>query len=104
VVSKKHFNGKVFVITNKSTASTAEIFALALKENKLATVVGQTTMGAALSGKKFKLDEEISIFIPQGDYISYAGYRIDKKGVKPDIEVKNEDEVQYILKNLVENN
>lgn len=101
IPSKKHFEGKVFVITNKTTASTSEIVALALKEAKLATIVGQTTMGAALSGKKFHLDKDVSMFIPQNDYISYEGFRIDKKGIKPDITIKDEDELQYILKKLL---
>jgi Peptidase family S41 len=99
--SKSHFKGNVFVLTNKNTGSTSEVVASALQENKLATIVGQKTAGAVLSAKVFNLNADFDILIPQNDYISYAGNRLDKKGVKPDIIVKGADEVEYILKNLI---
>jgi len=97
---KLHFNGKLYVIINKKTASTAEIIALALKENKLAIIVGQTSAGMVLSAKKFRVNDNLDLFIPLNDYISYGGLRIDKKGVKPDLPVKNEDEVNFIMERL----
>jgi hypothetical protein len=99
--SKSHFKGKVFVLTNKNTGSTSEVVASAFQENKLATIVGQKTAGGVLSAKVFNLNADFDILIPQNDYISYLGNRLDKKGVKPDIIVKGMDEIEYILKNLI---
>jgi Peptidase family S41 len=101
IPSKKHFNGKVFVVTNRNTGSTSEVVALALKENKLATLVGQKTAGAVLSAKVFNINEGFDFIIPQNDYISYGGYRIDKIGVVPDITIDKQDEVDYILNTLI---
>jgi hypothetical protein len=101
IPSKKHFNGKVFVLTNKNTGSTSEVVALTLKENKLATLVGQKTAGGVLSAKKFNINEEFDLIIPQNDYISYSGFRIDKKGVQPDIKIEEQDEINYVMNYLI---
>jgi Peptidase family S41 len=100
IPSKKHFNGKVFVLTNKNTGSTSEVVALALKENKLAKLVGQKTAGGVLSAKRFNISEDFDLIIPQNDYISYSGYRIDKNGIEPDIEVER-DEIDYVVNTLL---
>ncbi len=101
IPSKKHFKGKVFVVTNRNTGSTSEVLALALKENKLATLVGQRTAGAVLSAKVFNINGDFDFIVPQNDYISYAGYRIDKIGVVPDITIDKQDEVDYIMNTLI---
>lgn len=94
----KHFGGKVYVLTNQNTASTSEILALGLKENKLAVLAGKKTAGAALSSKKFPVDKRVSVMIPVNDYISPLGYRIDKRGIVPDMKINTGDELDYLLK------
>jgi hypothetical protein len=101
IPSTKHFNGKLYVLTNQRTASTCEILLIGLKENKLATIVGKKTAGAALSGKKYAVNERFSLFIPIANYISDKGFVIDKNGITPDIEVKTGDELDYLLKNVI---
>ncbi|MET0392458.1 MAG: S41 family peptidase [Chitinophagaceae bacterium] len=100
IPSAKHFSGRVYVLTNQRTASTAEIFALGLKENKLAILAGKKTAGAALSGKKFSVDQRFSVMIPVSDYVSPLGYRIDKRGIVPDIKINSGDELEYLLKQV----
>lgn len=100
IPSSKHFNGKVYVLTNQNTASTSEILALGLKENKLAVLAGRKTAGAALSGKRFPVDQRFSLMIPVNDYISPLGYRIDKRGIDPDIKIGSGDELDYLLKQI----
>jgi hypothetical protein len=99
IPSKKPFSGKVFVLINKNTGSTSEVVALALRENKLAVLVGQKTAGGVLSAKKFNIDDKFDLTIPQNDYVSYASYRIDNNGVRPDFTIK-EDGIEYVLKLL----
>lgn len=100
IPSASHFSGKVYVLINQRTASTAEILALGLKENKLAVLAGKKTAGAALSGKKFPVDQRFSVTIPVSDYVSPLGYRIDKRGIVPDIKINTGDELDYLLKQL----
>lgn len=98
IPAAKHFGGKVYVLTNQQMASTSEILALGLQENKLAVLAGKKTAGAALSGKKFTADKRVSVTIPVNDYISPLGYRIDKRGIIPDIKISAADELDYLLK------
>lgn len=56
-----------------------------------------------LSAETFNLDDDIMILVPTNDFVSFEGYRVDKQGVKPDIKVKNQDELEYVIKLLREN-
>ena len=74
---------------------------MAIKEYKLGLVVGTKTAGSLLSIKWFKLNDMFNLAIPTNDFISTFGYRVDKKGIEPDINTGNEDALEYVLKYLV---
>jgi len=95
--SQNHFNGQVYVLTNRSTASTCEPLVYALKKEKIATIIGENTSGAMLSMKSFKIGNDISLGIPISDYITSSGERIDKVGVKPHIKVDSNDALDKAL-------
>ena len=95
------FKGKVFILTNNKTASTAEVFTISSKEENLATIVGTKTAGVLLSAKGFELDNEFEIIIPTNDFISAKGFRVDRVGITPDVEVGEGDALDYVLKNLI---
>ena len=95
------FKGKVFILTNNKTGSTAEVFTIAAKEEKLATIVGTKTAGVLLSAKGFELDNEFEVIIPTNDFISAKGFRVDRVGISPDVEVGEGDALDYVLKNLI---
>ena len=78
--------------------------ALALKENGIALIIGTKTSGQLLSAKKFRIDNNLNIFIPLNNYISYLGYKVDKKGVEPNITIKGSDIDDYIIKHIALNN
>lgn len=80
------FDGKVFVLTSNATASAAELAADALRSSGRATLVGETTHGAMLSGSYFDLRDGFMVFLPVADYVSLRIGRIDGKGVEPDVE------------------
>jgi carboxyl-terminal processing protease len=80
----------VYVLTNRSTASAAEILAMALRDNQAARIVGEDTFGA-LFGKDFHqlstghmifFRAELTILSPQGEDYSLTG-------VPPDIAVED---------------
>ncbi|MCF6288557.1 MAG: S41 family peptidase [Proteobacteria bacterium] len=95
--SQKHFTGNVFILTNNNTASTSEPFVYGLKHEKIATIVGESTMGAMLSMNTFEIDNNILLGIPLNDYITYSGQRIDKIGVSPNIKVISDKALETVL-------
>jgi len=99
--SASSFNGDLFIITNKRTASTCEPIVHGLKTINRATIIGEKTAGAMLNGEGFELKSGFSLVVPTADYYTTDGFRIDQNGVEPDIVLKDEDPIEYIMKLLI---
>jgi hypothetical protein len=95
------FSGKTFILTNKNTASTCEPIVYGLRYQKVAKIIGEQTAGAMLNGEIFYLGKGFSLVIPTADYYTSNGYRIDRLGVKPDIETSSEKALQYVMDHLI---
>ena len=91
------FRGKVYILTSNKTASTCEPIVDALKRSGRATIVGETTAGAMLSATVFQVTGKYHLFLPIADYYNAELQRLDQVGVKPDIEVKADDALDYVL-------
>jgi len=98
----KYFKGNVFILTNKSTASTCEPIVYGLKVNKKAIIIGEKTRGAMLSAEPFKLFDGFKLFLPTADYYTSDGKRLDKIGVIPSFETESNNALNYVLDNLIE--
>jgi len=96
-----YFKGKVFVLTNKSTASTCEPIIYGLKINNRAIIVGEKTSGAMLSAEPFELFDGFKLFLPTADYFTSDGKRLDKIGVIPNIKIESKNSLEYVLNNLI---
>lgn len=96
-----NFKGNLFIITNRSTASTCEPIVHGLKTANRATIVGHRTAGAMLNGERFELESGFSLFVPTADYYTTDGFRIDQNGVKPNFELDDENPIEYIMKQLI---
>ena len=82
----------VFILTSHSTASAAEHFSFDLKMLKRATLVGETTGGAAHSGVFHRLDDHFGIGIPEADPINpFSKSDWAVVGVAPDVKVNAAD-------------
>ncbi|MGE4071591.1 MAG: S41 family peptidase [Lysobacterales bacterium] len=81
------FDGPVYVLTSRRTASAAELAADALRGSGRATLIGEITAGNMLSQKPFDLPEGMQLFLPIADYYSFHGGHIEGTGVRPDIAV-----------------
>lgn len=101
VPAKTKYTGKLFILVNSGTASACEPIVYGLKQHKRAVVVGEKTAGAMLSGEFFKLKEGFSLMLPTADYYASDGYRIDKNGVEPTIQVKEMEALDYVMKQLI---
>lgn len=95
------YSGNIYILTNEKTASTCEPIVYGLKQQKRATIIGQKTAGAMLNGEFFDLDKGFKMVIPTADYYTSDGFKIDQNGVKPDIETKQEEALDYVMKNLI---
>ena len=102
--TEKRFKGNIYFLVNNKTGSAAEALVIGAKEYGLAKIVGQKTAGLLLGVKGFKIDEDIMLFVPINDFISYNGYRVDKKGIEPDIKTKKGKELEQIINHVNRSN
>jgi len=95
--AEKTFQGKLYILTNRNTASTCEPLVYGLKSAKRAVVVGETTMGAMLNGERFTINDRFSLFLPTADFYAADGQRLDRVGVEPDVKVDPADTLQKTM-------
>jgi len=82
----------VYVLTSPRTISGAEQFTYDLKMLKRATIVGETTAGAAHSGVFHRIDDHFGIGIREVRPINPFGRRDwDGTGIEPDVKVNAAD-------------
>lgn len=82
----------IAVIVNKGSASASEILTGALKDNKRALIVGDTTFGKASVQTLIPLPDGSGVKLTVAHYYTPAGNLIMNKGITPDIIVKMTEE------------
>jgi hypothetical protein len=97
----QRFPGKVFLLTDRRSASACEPLAWNLKNSGQVTMVGEPTAGAMLSASSYPLRSGFTAVIPNADYYTPDGNRLDKVGVQPSIKVKGEDALGYVMEKLI---
>jgi C-terminal processing protease CtpA/Prc len=86
--AKPVYRGRLVVLINGGCASAAEGFVGVIKELQLATVIGpRRTAGAMLSAKQVKVSGGWSVTLPEADFRTPKGTRLEGRGVEPDIVV-----------------
>ena len=91
------------VLVNESSASASEIFAGAVQDYGIGTIVGTTTYGKGVVQSIRQLSDGSAIKLTVANYYTPKGNNIHKIGIKPDIEVsldtsllnKNKDEITH---------
>lgn len=94
--TKKVYEMPLVVLTNENTASASEILTAALKDNERATVIGTKTYGKGVIQTVLTLSDGSGLKITTAEYFTPNGTEINKKGIKPNIEVKLPDTVKSI--------
>ena len=89
------------VLIDGGSASASEILSGALKDYHRAKLVGTTTFGKGMVQRIIPLENETGLNLTVAKYLTPAGTDINKKGIKPDVEVqfteknlRNRDDVQ----------
>ncbi|MDF1657890.1 MAG: S41 family peptidase [Verrucomicrobiales bacterium] len=91
VMGKKYGNKDIYILTSSQTGSAAEGFSYHLRNLDRATIVGETTRGAAHPGDRFRLHEHFSAFIATGRAINpITKTNWEGVGVKPHISTSKE--------------
>jgi carboxyl-terminal processing protease len=88
------------VITNRGTASGAEVAAAALQDNKRAELVGERTYGDAGIRKAVTMDDGSAVILSVAKYYSPSGKAIQDNAVIPTVQVA---EVQPVTEDEDEN-
>ena len=79
------------VLVNGRTASASEIFAGAVKDRKVGTIVGEQTYGKGIVQSIIELRDGSAIRITTSSYYTPDGISLNGEGLKPDVEVVNEE-------------
>ena len=96
-----HYTGKVIALIDGNSASATEPIAYFLKQYDLAILVGETTAGKMLSSTFIELQDSWNLLVPTADYYTSDCYRIEKKGVKPDIKIKSDKALDYVIREMI---
>lgn len=90
------------VLVNENSASASEIFAGAVQDHEVGTIVGTTTYGKGVVQELRQLSDGSAVKLTVSNYYTPNGnYSINKVGIKPDVEVKlasellNKDEITH---------
>lgn len=96
------------VLINENSASASEIFAGAVKDYGVGTLVGTTTYGKGIVQKTFNLTDGSVVKLTVSSYYTPKGVNIHGTGIEPDITVEQpkdseEDlQLQKAMENLLE--
>jgi hypothetical protein len=95
------YAGKVYVLTSHSTLSAGESFVYDLQALKLATVVGETTAGAANAASVVPLGPGLALMLSGGrTQHAVTGTNWEGVGVKPDVAAPRTDALKAALERI----
>lgn len=92
---KKCVNLPMVVLGDGGTASASEIFISALKDVGNAKFVGEKTYGKGVMQRTYYLEDGTSVKFTVAEFVNSKGESYHKKGIVPDISVKNNFEYDY---------
>lgn len=81
-------NKPVIVLVDGASASASEILSGALKDYHKAKIVGTRTYGKGMVQKIIPMQNETGLNLTVAKYLTPSGVDINKKGIKPDVEVQ----------------
>ena len=88
------FTKPLAVLVNGNSASASEIFAGAVQDYGIGTIVGMTTFGKGIVQKIFYLSDGTGLKLTVAKYYTPKGHDIHKKGIRPDVEVELDEVLQ----------
>ena len=93
--AENYLNIPIVVLVNEKTASASEIFAGALKDYGMATIVGKTTYGKGVVQRFYQMGDGSYIKLTAAKYYTPNGTCLDGVGITPDYEVEDDANSEY---------
>ncbi|WP_026332319.1 S41 family peptidase [Deinococcus apachensis] len=87
--SASDYTGKLVVLVNKNSASASEVVSGTLQDTKRATIVGEQTFGKGVAQIPLDTPDGGKVAIVANEWLTPAGRQIHKKGITPDVVVKD---------------
>lgn len=88
------FTKPLAVLANENSASASEIFAGAIQDYGIGTIVGTTTFGKGIVQRTFYLSDGTGVKLTVAKYYTPKGHDIHKKGITPDAEIELDEELK----------
>ena len=89
------------VLINPGSASSAEIFAGAIQDQKRGKLIGETTFGTGTVLQTFNLDDGSALLLGTSQWLTANGRLIRKHGIAPDVEVELAADGEFLTPTLV---
>lgn len=88
------FTKPLAVLINGNSASASEIFAGAVKDYGIGTLVGTKTFGKGIVQRLIELGDGTAMKLTISKYYTPNGYNIHKKGIEPDVLIELDDNLK----------
>jgi len=86
-----HFDGPVYLLVDRASASASEPLAHALLTTRRATLIGERTAGKMLMALPHALTDGWVVIVPEADFIAADGSRLEGRGVEPQVQTSPND-------------
>ena len=83
------------MLVNGNSASASEIYASAIQDHGIGTIVGTQTYGKGVVQSVFDLKDGTCLKLTVSEYFTPNGRTIHGEGVTPDVEVKYEADAEH---------
>lgn len=84
------------ILVNGGSASASEIFAGAIKDNNRGMIVGENTFGKGMVQQIFPFADGTGVKLTTSEYFTPDGIAIDEVGIKPDVEIILNSDIEGI--------
>lgn len=92
---------KLGVLINKGSASASEIVAGALQDHNKALIIGEKSYGKGSIQEVINFDQDTSLRVTVGKWLTPKGIHISKQGISPDKEIENMQNFSPFIKTAV---
>lgn len=92
--AEHYFDKPLAVLVNGNSASASEIFAGAIKDYGIGTLVGTKTYGKGIVQKIYPLQDGTAVKLTVSKYYTPKGNNIHEIGIEPDVEIDLEESLK----------
>ncbi|HKP75906.1 MAG TPA: S41 family peptidase [Longimicrobiaceae bacterium] len=95
-----YFGGRVYALIDRGTGSASEPLAHLLRASGRATLIGENTAGAMLSAPPHGVGQGFLLILPEADYFTADGVRLEGRGVAPHLASPPRDALAVVADSL----